>query len=357
MTSIPLAHRPIVSRLCLLLGLAWAAAGLSAAEPRYVERDDVREFLADMESRHGFKQGMLRRLFAQLKPQAAAIKAILPPKDPSIRSWQAYRARYIEARRIGLGLRFWEDYGAVLAAASRRYGVPEEIIVAILGVETIYGQHMGRFPALATLTTLAFDYPPRADLFRNELEAFLLLARENDADPLLVRSSYAGAIGIPQFLPSSIRRFAVDFDGDGRIDLAGSAADAIGSVANFLKEHGWESGAPVAVPAAVAGERYSEILDGSVRPSLTSAQMAEYGVIARESLPQDALCVLIDLVTPDQPTEYWLGLRNFYVLTRYNRSSFYAMAVYELSRELRAERDASSQEKVSISGKAGVLPW
>jgi len=127
--------------------------------------------------------------------------------------------------------------------------------------------------------------------------------------------------------------------------LAGSAADAIGSVANFLKEHGWERGAPVAVPAAVAGERYSEILDGSVRPRLTSAQMAEYGVIARESLPQDALCALIDLVTPDQPTEYWLGLRNFYVLTRYNRSSFYAMAVYELSRELRAERDASSQEK------------
>jgi membrane-bound lytic murein transglycosylase B len=323
----------------LLLCLLPLGAG-AAAEPRYDEREDVRQFVAEMHERHGFERAPLLRLFARVKPQAAAIKAIMPPKDPGIRSWQTYRSRYVEPKRIEWGLSFWQDHRAALEAARREYGVPEEIIVAIIGVETIYGRHMGRFPVLDTLTTLAFDYPPRAEPFRRELEAFLLLTRETGADPQEARGSFAGAMGLPQFLPSSIRRYAVDFDGDKRIDLRGSPIDAIGSVARFLKEHGWEKDGMVAVPANIVDQRYTTVAAGEVKPRFSLPELSLYGVYPAQPLPIDALCAVIDLVTPDQPTEYWLGLHNFYVITRYNRSSFYAMAVYELSRELRAARQA-----------------
>ncbi|MFZ5512339.1 MAG: lytic murein transglycosylase B [Pseudomonadota bacterium] len=334
MTDSPALDRP---RRWLLLCLLPLAAG-AAAEPRYVDRDEVRQFVAEMHQRHGFEPAPLLHLFARVKPQAAAIKAIMPPKDPGVRSWHAYRSRYVEPRRIEWGLGFWQEHRAALEAAQREYGVPEEIIVAIIGVETIYGRHMGRFPVLDTLTTLAFDYPPRAELFRRELEAFLLLARETGADPRQARGSYAGAMGLPQFLPSSIRRYAVDFDGDKRIDLRASPDDAIGSVARFLKEHGWEKDGIVAVPANIADERHGTVVDGDVRPRFSLPELSAYGVYPAEPLPIDALCAVIDLVTPNRPTEYWLGLNNFYVITRYNRSSFYAMAVYELARELRAVR-------------------
>lgn len=331
----------VLARVLTWLGtlgacLAWVHA--AAAATLYSEREDVRHFISQMQSRHGFDANDLSRIFENVVPQAAAIKFIMPPKDPSIRSWQAYRSRFVEPRRIARGLQFWQDHQAALEAAARQYGVPEEIIVAIIGVETIYGRHIGRFPVLDTLTTLAFDYPPRAQLFRRELEAFLLLNRETEGQMIDAQGSFAGAIGLPQFLPSSIRDYAIDFDGDNRIDLSASAPDAIGSVARFLKEHGWHSGGIVAVKAELADGRHAAIADGGVLPRFTPSELAEFGVSPAESLPADSLSVLVDLVTPDGPTEYWLGLQNFYVLTRYNRSSFYAMAVYELSRELRAAR-------------------
>jgi membrane-bound lytic murein transglycosylase B len=319
-----------------LRGLALAACcALAHAAGPFAARDDVRAFVAEMADRHGFDQDALAALFGRVRPLPAVIKAVLPPADPGIRSWSAYRGRFVEPRRIAAGLDFWQRHRRALRDASDRYGVPAEIIVAIIGVETIYGRDTGRYGTLAALATLAFDYPPRAGLFRGELEALLLLAREQRRDPLSYRGSYAGALGLPQFLPSSVRRWAVDFDDSGRIDLAASAADAIGSVANFLHEHGWEPGEPVALPVAVEGDPQPLIAEG-IRPQRLPADMAAMGVNAEGAPARPA--ALIDLVTPAAATEYWLGYQNFFVLTRYNRSSFYAMTVFQLAEALRAAR-------------------
>ncbi|MBP8169870.1 MAG: lytic murein transglycosylase B, partial [Azonexus sp.] len=214
------------------------------------------------------------------------------------------------------------------------YGVPEEIIVAIIGVETEYGRNMGSFRVLEALATLAFYYPRRADFFRTELEQFLLLARENDMDAVNVRGSFAGAIGIPQFMPGSQRRYAVDFDGDRKVDLYGSVDDAIGSVARFLEQHGWQAGQAVAVPARTRGEPERSLIEAGIQPTLKVADLAQQGITA--SADPQAVVTLVDLVSPGRATEYWLGFDNFYVITRYNRSSFYAMSVFQLAEEIRA---------------------
>ncbi|MDD5249292.1 MAG: lytic murein transglycosylase B [Rhodocyclaceae bacterium] len=314
--------------LTLLLILLLA---LPVRAETYAGRDDVRAFIADLQARDGFDPDALATLFAATKPIAAVIKAILPPKDPAIRSWQTYRSRFVEPRRIAAGRRFWHLHARTLAQAEAKYGVPAEIILGIIGVETIYGQQTGRFNTFAALTTLAFDYPPRAELFRSELEALLLLARDEKRSPLAYQGSFAGALGLPQFLPSSLRQWGTDFDGDGRVDLT-DAADAIGSVANFLKEHGWEKDGPVAFPALVNGDAPPPY-DGSP-PQALPADMPN--VIAPHAPAQPA--ALVDFVTPDAPTSYCLGYHNFWVLMRYNRSSFYAMAVYDLAQALKAER-------------------
>jgi membrane-bound lytic murein transglycosylase B len=325
-----------MTRLFLLLLLALPAA---AAEP-YAQRAGVRAFVEDMHSRHGFDVDVLDALFRRTQPIAAVIKAIMPPKDPAVRSWQAYRGRFVEPRRIAAGRRFMHTHAAELATAATRYGVPAEIIAAIIGVETIYGKQLGRFGTFAALTTLAFDYPPRAELFRRELEELLLLAREENRSVLSYTGSYAGALGLPQFLPSSRRRFAIDFDQDGRIDLTASPADAIGSVANFLAEHGWEKDEPIAVMVTAAGDGVQALIDKGIAPQRTPGQMETADVsIARVGAGDTAIpdrpAALIDLVTPGAATEYRLGYRNFYVITRYNRSSFYAAAVADLAAALR----------------------
>jgi membrane-bound lytic murein transglycosylase B len=260
-----------------------------------------------------------------------------------VRSWQAYRGRFVEPRRITAGRRFMHAYAAELAAAEARFGVPAEIIAAVIGVETLYGKQLGNFGTFAALTTLAFDYPPRAELFRKELEELLLLAREENRNPLSYTGSYAGALGLPQFLPSSRRRFAIDFDQNGHIDLAASPSDAIGSVGNFLAEHGWERDAPIAVIVAVTGEGVQKLLDEGIVPRLTPMQMevANAGIQKLgdgDTAIPDRPAALIDLVTPNAATEYRLGYRNFYVITRYNRSSFYAAAVMDLAAALRISK-------------------
>lgn len=302
----------------------------------YAGRDDVQAFVAEMRDRHGLDADRLDALFARTRPLPAVLKAIAPPADPRVKSWHAYRARFLEPKRLAAGLAFWQRHAATLKKAAAMTGVPEEIVVAIIGIETFYGKHLGRFESFAALATLAFDYPPRAELFRRELEALLLLARDEGRAPDSYRGSYAGAIGLPQFLPSSIRAYALDFDGSGRIDLAASEQDAIGSVANFLKAHGWEEGGPIAVPANVGlPDTAAALVAAGIVPQRRPAEMVEFGVRAEDA--PDAPAALIDLVTPDTATEYWLGYRNFYVITRYNRSSFYAMAVYQFAAALRAQ--------------------
>ncbi len=323
-----------LKKLLVLLGVAFAPAPVFAST--FAEDPEVATFIAEMQEKHGFEKEWLATSFSRLRPNETVLRAIKPAAVPELqRSWERYRSRFLNERRIAAGVRFWQEHEATLKRASAIYGIPEEIIVAIIGVETEYGKNMGRFSVMQALSTLAFRYPPRAPFFRAELEQFLLLARDNGFDPLAVKGSYAGAIGIPQFMPSSQQRYAVDFDANGRIDLTRSNVDAIGSVASFLAQHGWETGASIAVPASIEGDPAPLVMLG-IKPEKPLAELVASGVRA-EGNPA-AAAAIIDLVTPDQVTEYWAGFQNFYVITRYNRSSFYAMSVFQLAEAIREQK-------------------
>ena len=307
----------------------------------YASRDDVSRFITEMVERHGFVREELQALFRKSVYQPGIIKAItpLPPRDGTQgRSWQTYRANFVNPQRIEAGQRFRAQYAAALARASAEFGVPEEIILAIIGVETIYGRNMGSYRVVDALVTLGFDYPPRSEYFRSELENYLLHARDTGIDVFSVKGSYAGAIGIPQFMPGSLRRFALDYDGDGQANLVASPVDAIGSVANFLKDHGWERGGAIAVAVRVEGEAFRKFVDGSVKPANRIADLVAAGVSLAEEVSgvvPETLCALVELETPGRPSEYRASLNNFYVITRYNRSSSYAAAVMDLAQALR----------------------
>jgi membrane-bound lytic murein transglycosylase B len=324
-------------RIALLLGLL-AAGAVHAQGTPYGPRPDVRAFVRQMVEQHGFVERELAYLFSRARRDAAVLRAIAAPKDTRARSWREYRDRFVSERRIAEGVEFWRREARALERAAREHGVPEEIVVAILGIETAYGRQTGGHRVVDALTTLAFDHPPRADYFRSELEQYLLFARDTGIDVFSVRGSFAGAIGIPQFMPGSYRRFAVDFDGDGAIDLRASVADSIGSVANFLARHGWRRGEPIAIPARVNGDAHRAMLEAGIEPKFRLQDLTQHGVETRSGLALDAPVALIDLATPGAPTEYRLGLRNFWVLTRYNRSSFYAAAVTDLASALRARK-------------------
>lgn len=315
------------------------AIGIACAAPASAQNiaslPEAIAFANDLEQRQGFAAEQLLAQMATLQTNPRVIQLMEPPATPGQRSWQRYRARFIEPRRIQNGVRFWQEHAATLARARALYGVPEEIIVAIIGVETFYGRITGNFGVYEALATLAFQYPRRADFFRTELEQFLLMSRENGFDPLTIKGSFAGALGIPQFMPGSLRRYAIDFDGDQRVDLANSVPDAIGSVARFLEQHGWQPGGTIAVPARLQAEApVDSWLAAGIRPALRAGDLLNAGVHA-DIAPEHPV-TLVDLVTPEQGTEYWLGSENFYVITRYNRSSFYAMSVFQLAEAIRA---------------------
>ncbi|ANQ84256.1 putative membrane-bound lytic murein transglycosylase [Azoarcus olearius] len=318
---------------------AFVALGAAVAHAAPPVRPEIRNFAAEMAQRHGFDQETVERTLAEARYEARVINLIQPPTKPGTRSWQRYRSRFLDRTRIAGGLAFWEENNAALEAASARFGVPPEIIVAVIGVETIYGRQTGNFQTLSALSTLAFDYPPRADLFRRELEHLFLLAREQGRPPGSYTGSYAGALGYPQFLPSSVRAYAVDFDGDGRVDFDTAPDDAIGSVANYLHVHGWIAQAPVAERARFNGVvEAAPLVAAGIEPVLSPDTLANAGITTLDGSSAAAPATLVDLETPGEPTEYWLGYRNFYVITRYNRSSFYAMSVFELAETLRRER-------------------
>lgn len=303
-------------------------------------RPEIETFIGEMVARHGFEQAGLESILGAARFQPAIIDAISRPATS--RPWYEFRPIFVNPRRIAGGVDFWNSHAGTLERAHREFGIPEEIITAVMGVETIYGAQTGKHRVLDALTTLAFDYPKRAGFFRDELEQYLLMGREQGADVLNIRGSYAGAIGIPQFMPSSYRRYAVDFDGDGRIDLSGSMADAIGSVANYLKSFGWEAGQTVAVPALVNGENYRNALFSGSKPLYTLQEMRKLGVMTRADIPRDRPVTLVELAN-NNGNEYWLGFNNFFVITRYNRSVHYAMSVWQLAEEIRAARNSGSQ--------------
>jgi membrane-bound lytic murein transglycosylase B len=298
------------------------------------QRADVREFIGEMAARHGFDPVRLQALFNRVQVQPSIIAAMDRPAEA--KPWHEYRSIFINARRVRGGVEFWRTHAATLARAEQVYGVPPEIVVAIIGVETQYGGNMGRHRVLEALATLAFDYPRRADFFRKELEAYLLLTRAEGIDPLALRGSYAGAMGWGQFMPTSYLNYAVDFDGDGRRDLWQNPRDAIGSVANYFRQHGWRPGEPVVVPARIGDPAAAGLITRRLTtpPTDSIASWRARGVAPLAPVGDRQAALLLELAGRAGP-EHWLAFHNFYVITRYNRSQLYAMAVYQLSQEIR----------------------
>jgi membrane-bound lytic murein transglycosylase B len=311
--------------------------------PGYGARDDVLRFADAVAERRALDPGWMRRSLAQARFQPLVTRYIMPSANGAAKNWAAYRARFVEPVRIRAGGTFWRSNEAWLRLADERYGVPAEIVVGIVGVETIFGRQMGNFRVIDALATLAFDFPAgrkdRSAFFQDELESWFVLCERERLDPLEWRGSYAGAFGMPQFMPSSFNRFAVDFDGDGHVDLHGNAGDVIGSVANYLAEFGWKRGLPVRFDA----EPPSELVDRAVLlapdivPTFSATEMIARGArLPDEAQGVDSLLALVELQNGDAAPSYVAGTSNFYALTRYNWSSYYAMAVLSLGEAVRA---------------------
>lgn len=329
---------------------AKAKPAKTAPAQAYGERADVMRFAAQHARELGYEESALRRLLAQAQRHPRVQQLIMPPPVGTAKDWAAYRARFVEPKRIAAGLAFWQAHDADLARAEERFGVPAEIVAGIIGVETFYGQIMGGFRVIDALATLSFDFPPgrkdRSEFFREELLQFLLLCQREGLDPLTVKGSYAGAMGYGQFMPGSWNRHAVDFDASGHIDLMGSPVDAIGSVANFLVNHGWQRSLPthydIAMPVDTSAR--ATLLAPDIKPSFSAAQMAELGAhLSEAGQTHEGALAVIELQNGEAAPSYAAGTGNFYALTRYNWSSYYAMAVIELGRSLAAARAAAQK--------------
>ncbi len=290
-------------------------------------------FIDRMVNEHGFRRDELQAMFAAAELRPSVIERISRPAEAL--PWWRYREIFLVEKRILGGAEFWSDNRATLTRAEQEFGVPPEIIVAIIGVETQFGRYLGKDPVLESLATLAFEYPRRSQFFTRELEEFLLLAREENFKPLEVKGSYAGAMGLPQFIASSYRRLAIDFDGDERRDLIGNPSDAIGSVANYLSKHGWRRGETVAVQATVRGDRHQALIDKGLKPSVAIDNLSDFGVEPSGAI--DGSRAALVHMDGANGSEFWLGLDNFYAITRYNHSALYALAVHQLSQEILAK--------------------
>jgi peptidoglycan lytic transglycosylase B len=335
----------------ILLSAATAHAATKsakhAAASSYAQRADVKTFVDELATEHGFDRRALLRWFAAAQFQPKIVEAmqrpiVEPPK------WFEYAAQFLSAERIDGGVAYFRAHEQELTRAEREFGVPAEIVVAIIGVETFYGRNLGRYRVFDALTTLAFDYPRRATFFKSELKDFLRLARDQGISPLVPKGSFAGAMGVPQFMPGSYLRYAVDFDTDGKIDLWASSADVIGSVANFLARHDWQPGEPVLLPATIDADVRDAILrklDGGMSERRTLFAWEDDGVYAdalASQLPSDP----VGLVMLEEPpangedrASYWIACPNFYSITRYNRSRLYAAAVFNLAQAVKSARD------------------
>jgi membrane-bound lytic murein transglycosylase B len=300
---------------------------------------EMEKFIGEISKDHGLEPDAVRRLLKKAEVQPAIIRAMTKPAETI--TWTRYRTLFMTPERIGGGVQFWRENQGALELASKRFGVPPEIIVATIGVETRYGRNTGNYRVLDSLVTLAFEYPPRAAFFRSELAQFLLMARDSNLDPLTVTGSYAGAMGIPQFVASSFRRYAFDFDEDGQIDFWKSAADAIGSVAYYYYSFGWQAGAPVVEKAEIFG---ATMLPVANAPEKTIGELEELGISPQTELNCDTKAFLVSLDV-DNGFEHWLGMNNFYVITRYNRSPKYALAVYQLSQAIRRQKEQEDRRE------------
>lgn len=324
-------------------------AATAVSHVQFSEFSDVKAFIQEIQAKQIMDEAAASRFFAEAV-HLEKVKQLIKPAPPGKpKNWQAYRSRFIEAVRINKGLQFWEENAATLQRAEAEFGIPPEIIVGLIGIETMYGKNTGQFRVADALATLAFDYPDtpnresRQRFFRDELEALLVIAKNSHSDPFAYKGSYAGAIGLPQFMPGSILRYAVDYDRDGKIDLANSPADAIGSVANYLSKHGWKRALPVAYPATLLlpadHPSVREAIDRGLRATFSYDQISALAGISSDNIPVHISYGLIDLQNGAAQDEFWVGTDNFYAITQYNRSYFYAMSVYELGRIIRITKE------------------
>lgn len=327
------------------LGLSvLSSAGMAAGD--YGHRPDVAAFIDEMVTAEGFDATALESVFAAAKFQQPIVDAISRPAE-KVMTWRTYQDIFLTDTRVAAGREFMQLQHDALSRATEAHGVPAEVITAIIGVETLYGTRKGSWRVIDALATLAFDYSPRAKFFRSELKHFLLLAREESVDPLRPVGSYAGAMGYGQFISSSYRHYAIDFDDDGKRDIWENPVDAIGSVANYLAKHGWQKSGAVTLQTSAPSAELEQAYNVNLKPSISLAALAERGLdIAAATAYAPAADLAGTEVAPirlegKQGAEYWLGFKNFYVITRYNHSNLYAMAVYQLSERLRDDAIAS----------------
>ena len=330
-------------KIALVFSCLWTA--LSCAADNYAVHPAAMQVVDELVEEEGFDREALMQVFAQAERQDSGLKAMTRPAEKT-KAWYEYRRIFLNEKREQQGLEFMVEQREALQRAERELGVPAEIIVAILGVETYYGRVAGSYRVIDALSSMAFDYPQelsnhqqRSAFFTKELKHYLILTRDQGMDPMALKGSYAGAMGYGQFMPSSYRSYAIDFDGDGKIDIWNNPVDAIGSVANYFKRHGWQTGQDVVVAAdAAAGVPQDLFVRGrsDLKPVRTVAAFAEAGIVPRRELDPEALATAMKFELASG-YEYWLGLHNFYVITRYNHSAMYAMSVYQLSQALAAQ--------------------
>jgi membrane-bound lytic murein transglycosylase B len=329
-----------IKRLLVYLLICYFLMMISNSHAGYcLSRPDVQAYIQHLVRQYDFNEEKLQRLFCAVTINEEVITRLKKPAEA--KPWYQYRKIFITPDRINKGVAYWQQHEKTLALAEEKYGVPASVIVAIIGVETKYGDNKGTFPVFNTLVTLAFNYGPRADFFRSELTQYLLLARENRLPPLLLKGSYAGAVGLPQFMPSSYRHYAVDFYHKGFTDLFENNADAIGSIGNYLYKHGWKSGEPVAIPATVQGDGCLALIQKKYKPNLTETDLARYNVTPEKPLHSKVTFIRLE---DEHSYEHWLGLQNFYVISTYNKSALYVMAVRELAKHISEQMHHAHKE-------------
>ena len=318
------------SLLLFLLLLPGAAVAIDITGGDYQGRADVSAFVERMALETDYTEQELVDLFSQVEKQERLFALLDRPAEKEL-DWYQYRGIFIKENRINKGVQFWREHRDLLTQVSDKTGVPPEIIVAIIGVETFYGIYKGKDPVFDSLVTLAFDYPRRAKFFSRELEQFLLLAKEQAFDARSLRGSYAGAMGMPQFISSSYRNYAIDFDQDGQTNLFDSIPDIAGSVANYFVKHGWQRDGTVARPLVAVENNSVDELEPSLKPAYNWGELKQHGLESNFTIDEETPVALVRLQQRDHP-EYWAGFENFYVITRYNHSEMYAMAVYQLAK-------------------------
>ena len=321
-----------MKKIALLISTCAALMGSAVVNAGYEQHERFNEFTKELEAEHGIKPEQAKVWLSEAVRLESVLTAISRPAEKT-KTWADYRKIFLTEKRIKEGKQFLKDNAELLSKAEKEFGVPKEIIGAIIGVETFYGKRQGNYRVLDSLSTLAFDYPKRS-LFWRELKEFFMLSQEQGVNPGDVKGSYAGAMGYGQFIPSSYRYYAIDYDGDGKKDLWTNKADAIGSVANYFKRHGWKQDEAVTQRVKVKGDDYEEAVNDRLKPKWTAGELKALGVMPTEEVADDASATLVKLMG-EEGAEFWLGNHNFYVITRYNHSRMYAMAVYQLSQAIK----------------------